>query len=86
MVDIGAVYNNYVTYVFGDQMLAALGFLFILTMIGIKYRWNLETYIIVFCPAMSLMLGGILPLDIQPLMLIGLGSMIGMGLLAFIRR
>jgi hypothetical protein len=86
MVDVETVYNNYVQYVFGDQMLAALGFLFILTMVGIRFHWNLETYVIVFCPALTLMLGSILPMDIQPLVLIGLGSIIGMGLLAYIRR
>jgi len=86
MVDVTAVYTNYVDYIFGDAMLASLGFLLILTMIGIRFRWNLETYIIVFTPTMTLMMGSILPLDVSPLILVGLGLFIGFGLLAIIRR
>ena len=87
MVDVTAVYNNFIQYVFGNEILAALGFLLIVSMIGIRYRWSLETYTIVFVPLITVSLSPILEsLGLTPLMLMGMGILIGFGLLAIIRR
>ncbi|UCD07243.1 MAG: hypothetical protein JSW41_05470 [Candidatus Aenigmatarchaeota archaeon] len=86
MVDINAVYEGYVTYVFGDITLASLGFLFIITLIGLRFNWGLEAFLVVLTPTILLVLNTTLAIGLQPLMLIGMGLLMGFGLLALLRR
>jgi hypothetical protein len=85
-MDITGLYNNFVVYVFGEPTLAALGMLFIITLIGVRFGWGLESFIIVLTPTVLVVLNGMLPLGLPALWLMGLGVLIGFGLLAMIRR
>ena len=81
------ILTNYVTYVFGNEIFAALGFLFILALIGIRYNYGLESFIIVFSPTILILLDTVfISTGIPQIMLIGIGLLIGFGLLAIIRR
>jgi len=87
MVDTTTLVNNYVIYVFGDVVLTALAFLFIITLIGVRYGWGLEAFVVVLTPTLLVIAGPtVLPPGIEPLYLMGLGLIIGFGLLALIRR
>ncbi len=86
MVDIDAVYTGYVTYIFGDVTLAALAFLFIIVLIGLRFNWGLEAFLVVLTPTILLVVNNTLAIGMQPLILMGMGLLIGFGILALIRR
>lgn len=73
-------------YVAGNETIAMLMAMFIFTMIGIRYKWPFESYVMVYSPLLLGTFGPYIAPGIEPLMLMGLGLMIGFGLLALIRR
>lgn len=85
-MDITTLYTNWTTYIWGNPVLGMLGFMFIVTMIGVKYRWPFESYVMVFVPLLLSVFGGFIVPGVEPLVLMGLGLIIGFGLLALIRR
>lgn len=86
-MDIAAIGANYITYVFGDPVLAALGFLAIITMIGIRYNWSLESFVMIYTPVIVGVLGfGVFGASgITVMWLMGLGLVIGMGMLYLLK-
>jgi len=86
MVDINAVAQNYIMYVFGDVILAMIGFLIIITLIGMRFGWGLEAFTVVLTPTIILMVDSYIPIGLEPLMLMGIGFIIGFGMLAILRR
>jgi len=86
MVDITTVADNYIMYVFGDAVIAMIGFLIIITLIGMRFGWGMEAFTVVLTPTIILMVDTVIPLGLQPLMLLGIGLIIGFGMLAIIRR
>lgn len=86
-VDLLAIGTNYATYVFGNELLASLGFLFIIFMIGIAYDMKLEGFTVVIAPTLLLLLDAFLmPTGIPIILLIGIGLFIGLALTALILR
>jgi len=86
MVDIGIIGQYYAEYVFGNAVLATIGLLFILVLLGIRFRWSLDTYVAVLTPFMTVLSGRYLTPELSPIFLFGVGLLIGFGLLALIRR
>ena len=86
MVDITSVFNNYLQYVWGDVTLASIGFLIILTLIGMRFNWGMEAFTVVLTPTLLVLLDSFLPLGVQPLYLMSIGFIIGIGILTLIRR
>ena len=85
-VDLTVILTNYANFVFGSELFAALGFLVIITMIGIRYGWGLESFVIVLAPTLLIVVNTFIPIGIAPIFLIGVGLIIGFGMLAVIRR
>lgn len=78
MVDYTAPLTGFTQYIFGNELLAAIGFLIIVTIIGVKYEWGVEPFIMVYLPTFSFLasvglgLGGL-----YQIALVGIGVAVG---------
>lgn len=86
MVDVTSVITNYATWVYGTELMAGLAFMIIVTMIGIRFGWGFESFVVVLTPTILLLMDSLVGSGLSPLFLIGIGLIIGFGLLAMIRR
>jgi hypothetical protein len=90
MVDVatlvGTVANNYIQYVFGSPLLAGAGFMLMFILIGIRFNWGMDLYIITMLPIISYMTGTLMGTGLEPLVLMGVGLLLGLGILAMVKR
>ena len=90
MVDVitlvGTVATNYIQYVFGSPLLAGAGFMMMFVLIGIRFNWGMDLYIITMLPVVAYMTGTLMGTGLQPLILMGIGLILGLGVLALVRR
>lgn len=85
MVDTIFVFDAYTIYIFGSLLYTALAFLVIVTLVGIRYRFPLEAYMVLFPPAIGILISPYFP-TLGPLLLMGIGLIIGIALVAIVRR
>lgn len=81
--------DAWLNYVIGSPTIAALMFLFFITLWGIKSNWPVDVFIVFFVPLffiLSMPVFSVLPTSLFGLIIIGLGFLIGIGLLALIRQ
>lgn len=86
VMDISAIGTNYATYIFGSEALAAFGLLFLIALIGIRFNWSLDTYIVILTPVfVSFATLAVVP-SAKIAYVIVIGLLLGFGLLAVFRR
>lgn len=85
MVDVTTVVSNYTTWVFGNPFYASLFLMFILVLVGIRFRFSLDAYIVLLSPVVFLLIGNYFP-GLPVILWPAIGLLFGIGLLTLIRR
>lgn len=77
---------NYITYVYGNPLIAGFFIMFFIMLIGIKSGWSFDVFMIIGTTALMMIGGYMLPQDFQVVAYIVAGVIIAMAMLKLFNR